>query len=385
MNDELRGSSELASLATATAWINSPPLTEAGLKGKVVLVDFWTYTCINWLRTLPYTRAWAEKYKAQGLVVIGVHTPEFSVEKQLENVRWSANYLRVPYPIAVDNDYKIWRAFSNNYWPAVYLIDARGRVRYQHFGEGAYDETETMIQLLLAEANGGPVGKGLVSVEGQGVEAAADWGNLRSPENYLGYQRTQNFSSPDGVTPNAPRTYTVPPKLRLNQWALAGDWTAGKEAVVLNKGGGRIVYRFHARDVNLVMGPMSPSKPVRFRVLIDGSPPGAGHGVDVDADGNGTAKEQRMYQLIRQPMPIVDRTLRDRVPGRGSGRIRVHVWLSRDPLVPLRSAVYALSVAHRRETPYASPVRPGGPSARRGVAGRGGAAPGSSKARSKDP
>lgn len=302
------GSSELASLAMATAWINAPPLSEASLKGKVVLIDFGTYTCINWIRTLPYTEAWNAKYSTQGLVVIGVHTPEFSVEKQLENVRWAINEMGIPYPIAVDNEYKIWRAFSNNYWPAVYLIDARGRVRYQHFGEGNYAKTEEMIQLLLAEANGGPVATGLVSVDGQGAEAAADWGNLRSLENYLGYQRTQHFSSPDGVSADKARRYTAPAKLKLNQWALVGDWTAGSEGVVLNQAGGRIVYRFHARDVNLVMGPVTRGETVRFRVLVDGAPPGAGHGVDVDAHGNGIAKEQRMYQLIRQEMPIVDRT-----------------------------------------------------------------------------
>ena len=301
-------SSELASLGTATAWINSPPLTEASLKGKVVLIDFGTYTCINWLRTLPYTRAWNEKYKGEGLVVIGINTPEFSVEKQLDNVRQAINDMKVPYPIALDNDYKIWRAFSNNYWPAVYLIDARGRVRFHHFGEGGYEEKEKMIQLLLAEANGGPVSKGLVSVEGQGAEAAADWGNLRSPENYLGYQRSLGFSSPGGLVANEARTYTIPAMQRLNQWSLAGDWTAAKEAVVLNKAGGRIVYRFHARDVNLVMGPVTLGSPVRFRVLIDGAPPGAGHGVDVGADGLGTAREQRMYQLIRQTGSIADRT-----------------------------------------------------------------------------
>lgn len=308
MTTDVHTSSELASLATATAWINSPPLTEASLKGKVVLIDFGTYTCINWLRTLPYTRAWNEKYKAQGLVVIGIHTPEFSVEKNLDNVRWAINEMQLTYPLAVDNEYKIWRAFNNHYWPAVYIIDARGRARYHHFGEGAYDETEKVIQLLLAEANGGPVAKGLVSVEGQGAEAAADWGNLRSQENYLGYQRTQNFSSPGGVTTDKARTYAAPATLKLNQWALVGDWTAGKESVVLNQAGGRIIYRFHARDVNLVMGPATAGKAIRFRVLIDGVAPGAAHGADVDAAGVGTAREQRMYQLIRQPGSIGDRT-----------------------------------------------------------------------------
>jgi hypothetical protein len=308
MSTDVSSSSELASLATANAWINSPPLTEASLKGKVVLVDFGTYTCINWIRTLPWSKAWYEKYKGEGLVVIGIHTPEFSVEKQEDNVRWAIGAMQIPYPIAMDNEYKIWRAFNNNYWPAAYLIDARGRVRYHHFGEGGYEETEEQIQLLLAEANGGPVAKGLVSVQGQGAEAAADWGNLRSPENYVGYQRSRGFASPGGLVANEARSYTAPAKLRLNQWALAGNWTAGKEALVLNQAGGRIVYRFHARDVNLVMGPVTPGKPLRFRVLIDGAPPGAGHGVDVDADGAGTAVQQRMYQLIRQAGPIEDRT-----------------------------------------------------------------------------
>lgn len=308
MSVDTSTSGELASLATATAWINSRPLTDASLKGKVVLVDFGTYTCINWIRTLPWRRAWYEKYKAHGLVVLGINTPEFSVEKRLENVRWAIDEMRVTWPVAVDNDYGIWRAFDNNYWPALYLIDSKGKVRYHHYGEGGYEKTEEMIQRLLAESNQGSVPTGRVSVDPMGIEVQADWGNLRSPENYLGSRRTGNFASPGGLSAGMV-SYGVPAKLRLNSWALSGAWTAGPEFVRLEKPGGRIVYRFHARDVNLVMGPKVPDTPIRFRVFIEGATPGPAHGVDVDAGGNGTAKEQRMYQLIRQAGPIEDRTI----------------------------------------------------------------------------
>ena len=278
----------------ATTWLNSPPLNAAELRGKVVLVDFWTYTCINWLRQLPYVRAWAEKYRDQGLVVIGAHTPEFEFEKDIDNVRRAVQGMQVAYPVAVDSDQAIWRAFSNNAWPAIYLIDAQGRVRYTHLGEGEYERTEKMIQQLLAE-NGKAVGNGLVSVEGRGAEAAADWASLRSPETYLGYERTQN------------RVNAAAARLRLNQWTASGDWTAKKDAIMLKKPNGRIAYRFHARDLHLVMGPAARGAAVRFRVLIDGKPPGAAHGIDIDDQGNGTVSEQRLYQLIRQPMPIADR------------------------------------------------------------------------------
>jgi thiol-disulfide isomerase/thioredoxin len=298
---------EFPSLDSATEWLNSPPLTADGLRGKVVLVDFWTYTCINWLRTVPYVRAWAEKYRDQGLVVIGVHTPEFTVENNIDNVRRAAENMRIAYPVAIDNDYSVWRAFGNRYWPALYFIDAEGRIRHHVFGEGDYDESERIIQRLLVEAGAVGVGDDLVSVDGDGVEAAADWDSLGSPENYVGYGRTENFASPGGAVPDRRRVYEAPARLRLNQWALVGDWTVGREATVLNEAGGRIVYRFHARDLHLVMGPATPGTPVGFRVLVDGQPPRAAHGIDVDEQGNGTATEQRLYQLIRQPQPIADR------------------------------------------------------------------------------
>jgi thiol-disulfide isomerase/thioredoxin len=303
----LANEGKMPSLDSATEWLNSPPLTTAGLRGKVVVVDFWTYTCINWLRTLPYVRAWAEKYKDQGLVVIGVHSPEFVFEQSLENVRRAAKAMKVDYPIAVDSQHAVWNAFSNQYWPALYFIDAKGRIRHHQFGEGEYEQSEVVIQQLLAEAGLGGIGRDLVSVEGRGAEAPADWGSLNSPENYVGYDRTQNFSSPGGAKLGKRRTYAVPSPLKLNQWALSGDWTVEKQATVLHTANGRIVYRFHARDLHLVMGPAAPGTPVRFRVLIDGQPPAAAHGSDVDDQGNGTVTEQRLYQLIRQPRPITDR------------------------------------------------------------------------------
>jgi len=291
----------------ATAWLNAPPLSAAGLRGKVVLIDFWTYTCINWLRTLPYVRAWAEKYREHGVVVIGVHTPEFSFEHDLENVRRAVKDMRVDYPVAVDNDYAIWRAFDNHYWPALYLVDAQGRIRSHQFGEGAYEQSEMMLQHLLAEVGIGGIAHELVSVEAQEAEVAADWGDLRSPENYVGYERTENFASPGGAVLDRPRAYAFPAHFSLNQWALSGEWTVQSEATVLNTANGRIAYRFHARDLNLVMGPPARGASVRFRVLIDGQAPGAAHGSDVDEQGHGTVSEQRLYQLIRQPKPITDR------------------------------------------------------------------------------
>src|SRR5262245_20206946 len=238
--------SPLASLERADAWLNSPALTAEGLRGKVVLIDFWTYTCINWLRTLPYVRAWAEKYQDQGLVVIGVHAPEFSFEKNINNVRWAVKDMRVAHPVAVDNDHVIWRAFRNQYWPALYFVDAQGRVRHHHFGEGAYEQSEMIIQSLLAENGMSVSERKPVSVDARGLEVAADWGNLMSPENYVGYGRTQNFMSPGGALMDKPRIYALPARLRLNDWALAGDWTIKNEAVALNKPNGRIAYRFHA-------------------------------------------------------------------------------------------------------------------------------------------
>jgi thiol-disulfide isomerase/thioredoxin len=300
---------ELPSLGSATEWLNSQPLTAAGLRGKVVLISFWTYTCINWLRQLPYVRAWAEKYKDQGLVVIGVHTPEFAFERDVENVRWAAKDMRVDYPIAIDNDYSIWRAFNNSYWPALYFVDAQGNIRHHQFGEGEYEQSEMILQQLLEEAGNGGIGHELVSVDARGAEAAADWSSLKSPENYLGYERTENFASPGGAVLDEPRVYEAPARLRLNHWALSGDWTIEQQATVLNEANGRIAYHFHARDLHLVMGPAARGTSVRFRVFIDGQPPGAAHGIDVDDQGNGTVSEQRLYQLIRQPKPIADRLL----------------------------------------------------------------------------
>jgi thiol-disulfide isomerase/thioredoxin len=298
---------ELPSLDGATEWLNSPALSAAGLRGKVVLIDFWTYTCINWLRTLPYVRAWADKYKEQGLVVIGVSTPEFEFEHTVENVRRSVKEMGITYPIAIDNDYAIWRAFENNYWPALYFVDAKGHIRHHYFGEGDYEQSERVIQQLLAEAGRGGSDHALVSVDAGGVEAAPDWGSLKSPENYVGYERTENFASPGGAAFDKPHVYAAPRRLGLNHWALSGDWTMGRQATVLNQAKGRIIYRFHARDLHLVMGPVAPGTSVRFRVSIDGQPPAAAHGIDVDAQGYGSATEQRLFQLIRQPKPISDR------------------------------------------------------------------------------
>jgi thiol-disulfide isomerase/thioredoxin len=299
---------ELPSLGDATKWLNSPPLTAAGLRGKVVLIDFWTYTCINWLRTLPYVRAWAQKYKDQGLVVIGVHAPEFIFEQDLDNVRRAAKDMEVDYPIAIDNDYAIWRAFDNHYWPALYFVDAQGHIRHHHFGEGDYEQSEMIVQQLLTEAGMEGLGQGLVSVDADGFEAAADWGSLKSPENYVGYERTENFASPGGAVLDERRVYAPPARLRLNHWALSGDWTMERQATVLNKASGQIAYRFHARDLHLVMGPAARGTSVRCRVLIDGQPPGAAHGIDVDDQGNGTVTEQRLYQLIRQRGPVTEHT-----------------------------------------------------------------------------
>jgi thiol-disulfide isomerase/thioredoxin len=298
---------ELSSLGSATEWLNSPPLSAASLRGKIVLIDFWTYTCINWLRSLPYVRAWAEKYTDQGLVVIGVHSPEFAFEKDIDNVRRAAQDMRLAYPIAIDNDYAIWRAFKNQYWPALYLVDAQGRIRHHQFGEGAYEQAEEIIQQLLAEAGAGGIGHDLVSVDARGVEAAADWASLKSPENYVGYERTERFASPGGAILGTRRVYAAPAQLRLNYWALSGNWTVEKQATVLNEPNGRIVYHFYARDLHLVMGPTTRGTPVRFRVRIDGQPPGAAHGTDVDDQGNGTVVEQRLHQLIRQSKPVADR------------------------------------------------------------------------------
>jgi thiol-disulfide isomerase/thioredoxin len=300
---------ELASLHNATTWINSSPLTKEHVRGKVVLVQFWTFTCINWLRTLPYIRAWAERYRDSGLVAIGVHTPEFSFEHNLANVRRAAVDMKVHYPVAVDSEYAIWRGFNNEYWPALYLFDAKGQARYHQFGEGEYDESERMIQRLLAEAGARMSDLQLTSVEGRGIEAPADWGDLKSPENYVGYERTENFASPGSGGSDQRHTYVLPRELRLNQWALEGDWTIGKNSIALNAPSGRILTSFHSRDLNLVMGPPADARAVRFRVSLDGRSVASSHGVDVDELGNGVANEQRLYQLIRQPKPVGDRVL----------------------------------------------------------------------------
>ncbi|QAY94946.1 cytochrome C biogenesis protein [Methylovirgula ligni] len=303
----------MPSLAGATQWLNSPPLTAEGLRGKVVLVDFWTYSCINCLRTLPYVRAWAEKYKDKGLVVIGVHAPEFAFEKNIDNVRRAVGELGITYPVAIDNDYAIWQGFNNEFWPAHYFIDAQGRIRHHHFGEGDYAGSEKIIQQLLAEAgrntDAANIDAGnIVKVSAGGAEAAPDMADVQSPETYIGYDRAQNFASTENAARNMPHVYALAPKLALNQWGLTGDWTVGGEHAALNARDGWITYRFHARDLHLVLGPGEAGKPVRFHILIDGHTPGADHGADVDATGNGTVTEQRLYQLVRQKGSVTDRT-----------------------------------------------------------------------------
>jgi thiol-disulfide isomerase/thioredoxin len=298
----------LPSFDGATGWLNSPPLTAANLRGKIILVNFWTYTCINWLRQLPYLRAWADKYSDHSLAMIGVHTPEFSFEHDLANLRAAVQEMGITYPVAIDNDYAVWRAFGNHYWPALYVADAQGRIRHHHFGEGEYGQSEMVIQQLLVEAPATDHDHAPVSVDAHGLEAPADWASLRSPENYTGYARTEGFASPGGPVPGNPHGYAAPAQLRLNEWALSGDATMGEEAITLNAANGQIAYRFHARDLNLVMGPAVPGTTLQFRVGIDGQSPGEAHGADADGDGNGTLTQQRVYQLIRQPGPVVART-----------------------------------------------------------------------------
>lgn len=300
------GTQQLTAIGRAKDWFNSPRLTPEALARKVVLVQFCTYTCINWLRTLPYVRAWAQKY-GRDLVVLGVHTPEFAFEHDIDNVRRALQQMRISYPVVMDNDYAIWRAFDNHYWPALYFVDARGRVRDHHFGEGNYDGSERIIQRLLAEAGVADVGRDVASVDASGVEAPANWAALRSSENYLGHDRTENFASPGGVVRDRRRLYAVPERLRLNQWALSGDWTVGRQATSLGSPSGKIQYRFHARDLHLVMGPSRYGGTVRFRVTIDGTAPGSAHGADTNDGGLGTVVEQRLYQLIRQRSAIVER------------------------------------------------------------------------------
>ena len=291
----------------AVQWINSPPLSAADLRGKVVLVDFWTYSCINCLRSLPYVNAWAEKYKDQGLVVIGVHAPEFAFEKDINNVAKAVKDLNISYPVAIDNNYAIWRGFNNQYWPAHYFIDGQGRIRGHHFGEGNYDESEKMIQQLLAEANNKPVSTSLVTSTATGVGLAASMSDIQSPETYIGYSRAENFVSDGGQVPDQSHRYTAPTALQINQWALGGNWKVGEESAVQLSDQGRLSYRFHARDLHLVMG-SSTAKPIHFRVTLNGKAPGKNHGVDTDENGMGVVAGQRLYQLIRQTQPIIDQT-----------------------------------------------------------------------------
>src|SRR3954447_16566500 len=298
----------LPSFEGATGWLNSPPLTADELRGKVVLVNFWTYTCINWLRQLPYVRAWSQKYGELGLVVLGVHTPEFAFEHDADNVRRAVKDMRIDYPVAADNDYEVWAAFANHFWPALYFADAQGRIRHHHFGEGEYQQSEMVLQQLLTEAGADP-GRALVSPEVRGFEVAADWASLRTPENYTGYERTVGFASPGGLRPGSPQVYGEPGRLPLNYWALSGEWTAGEQETRSGSGDARIVYRFQARDVNVVMGPAAAGSAVRYRVLLDGQPPGTGHGDDVDAEGRGSVTDQRLHQVIRQPGVVAERTL----------------------------------------------------------------------------
>jgi cytochrome c biogenesis protein CcdA/thiol-disulfide isomerase/thioredoxin len=294
-------------LSGAIAWLNSPPVNRDQLKGHVVLVDFWTYSCINCLRSIPYVRAWAEKYKDSGLVVIGVHTPEFAFEKDPDNVRRAIRELKISYPVALDNDYKIWKAFNNSYWPADYLIDATGHIRHHHFGEGKYEESEQQIQELLKEGHAQLSLNGLVKVAATGAEAAPDT-DVQSPETYVGYDRADSFLSPGGLRNDISHLYSAPQHLELNQWALAGTWTDQAQFALLDSDNGKIVYRFHARDLHLVLGPVAGGKPVRFRVKLDGRDPGVNHGVDTDPQGTGKITEQRLYQLIRQKTTMEDRT-----------------------------------------------------------------------------
>jgi thiol-disulfide isomerase/thioredoxin len=292
----------MPTLGGATEWLNSEPLDPDGLRGQVVLVNFWTWTCINWLRQEPYIRAWSQAYRDDGLIVIGVHTPEFGFEHDIDGVRRATEERAIDYPVALDNDYEIWTAFANHYWPALYFVDRDGVISDEHFGEGRYEQSERVIQRLLG------IERELVSVEALGVEAQADWDHLQTPETYLGYGRGERFASPDGAALDERRSYELPERLPINHSALAGEWTIGRENVVLGQAGGSIAYRFHARDAHLVLSPEA-REPIPFRVLLDGEPPGTSHGVDVDEDGNGLLRDGRMYQLVRQHDAVRERTL----------------------------------------------------------------------------
>ena len=292
----------MPSLDGATGWVNSEPLGPDELRGHVVLVDFWTLTCINWLRQEPYVRAWSQAYRGDGLVVIGVHTPEFSFEHDIGRVQQATEVRALDYPVAVDSDYAVWSAFANHYWPALYFVDAEGLIRDHHFGEGRYEQSERVLQSLLG------VERELVSVQGAGVEAEADWDNLRTPETYLGYGRGEHFASSDGAARDQSRAYELPGRLRLNEWGLAGEWTIGRERVALDDPGGSIAYRFHAREAHLVLF-SGTDEPIEFRVLLDGDTPGPSHGLDVDADGRGMLRDGRLYQLVRPVGAVRERLL----------------------------------------------------------------------------
>jgi thiol-disulfide isomerase/thioredoxin len=299
---------EFPELDGATSWLNSEPLTPSGLRSRVVVVQFCTFSCVNWLRTLPHVRAWAERYGGDALVVIGVHSPEFPFERDVDKVGPALEAMGIEYPIVIDNDFAVWNAFQNEAWPALYFIDAEGRIRHRHFGEEDYERSERVIQALLAEAGHDVRDEHLVSVESGGVELAADWDSLGSPETYVGYSRATGFASPGGLEADRRRLYEAPERLELNQWALSGDWTAGEQTTTLNDPGGRISFRFLARDLNLVLGTRSDGQLVRFSVLIDGGPPDGARGLDVDARGDGAVADARLYQLIRQAGAITDRT-----------------------------------------------------------------------------
>jgi thiol-disulfide isomerase/thioredoxin len=298
--------SRVPTFAGATEWLNSEPLTPTALHGKVVVTDFWTYTCINWLRTLPYVRAWADTYGQHGLVVVGVHTPEFGVERDVDNVRRAVRDMGVVYPVAIDNDYAVWDAFANQYWPALYIADAQGSIRHHHFGEGGYEQSEDVIRQLLTDGGAVDLPDDAAPVAARGIELPADGHNLRSPETYVGLARSEGFASPGGGALHEPRVYTVPSRLHVNEWALAGSWTLGREEAVNNEAKGRIAYRFHARDLHLILVPPARQASARFRVLLDGQTPRDAHGLDVDEDGNGVVTEPRLYQLIRQRGHITD-------------------------------------------------------------------------------
>jgi thiol-disulfide isomerase/thioredoxin len=307
-DDESAASTQLRSIFAAQQWLNSAPLNAEELRGRVVLVNFWTYSCINSLRMLPYTRAWHEKYKDSGLTVIGAHTPEFEFEKDIAKVTWAMGFYGVNYPVALDSTHDIWRAFGNDAWPALYFIDNTGRSRRRAVGEGDYDKHQKFLRQLLTEARNGSVANGLTVVNGAGPEAAPDWADLRSPETYVGYARATNFVSPGGIKRDVSNIYRAASRSALNQWSLAGDWTVGKEFALLNAAGGSIQFRFHARDLHLILGHAPQTDAIKFRIKIDGAPPGASHGVDTSAEGDGSLLEDRMYQLVRQTGPVKDRT-----------------------------------------------------------------------------